>query len=1029
MFLDRIAARIQTLAWGNQAYQYSSKRKDIKKDPYKEAMKALNDKKSEVANEAAEKTEHAPQELQEGLQKIVNKSRSKYERSSSIPKISDQTFLFQTAMNEKQNEQVRREAAAYVKDQALVEKLAEQTQEFIKFPAIKNLTDPKLILKYAEEGIAAAIRKVDNEDTLTKLILKFGNPKRNYHHIRDNVFDDEDMAEAVRTKIKKEDNLRKIIDIRLQQNDKEDADARGGMPSTLLEIAKKSKDPKVLEKILSIPEVGSYGYDEHRKPYQRIALIKLKDKAVAKKVALDPAMSEGVRQVALKIADDSGLYEKAFEKDPEFTEALEHIDNEAFLKKMYKALLTRERPKENNYDEKDRYSVDDLLSKIKDEAFLKKIIETDTGNQQAALNGVHDQKYLKELLDKKEKGDKTLEKISNADIISQLTDQKILKEYYEAAKEESNKAREKHKEGQTGYRKRRFSLDPSEGIRKAAINNIKDNAYLLKVYRGDKDSYVRKHALSLIDDPKILTELFIKEKRKSEKNMLLEELKDNEALMVELLTSGKLDSEYENWVAQHIKSPEVAKKNILDNLHDSNAIYNKMIELVSNDQDFLKKVMNNPKAQTTLKGRLFHFVDDPVFLMKFYKDNEVFFKGSSDDNNILLSHLIEKTEDIDFLFNFVKTSTSYNTSSALEKVLRKATPEMLVDLAMHAKSGEVRKVTIPHIKDINLLKKVAMEDPVNARDLLPHFKDDKNFLGKLLLKSKDPKVRANLVRRVKDQDVLKEVAKTSGELAPLALHSITDEKYLKEILLHTQSFAVAESILGNPNLPIADVKEFALKSKWNVGGSYGRGGELATTVWKRLLAHKEITISDLDKLSDIPTTNVDIIFALIKELENTNEVGMLQHIVLTSSNPRYATKAFKAVRNPEFAETVMQKAKDPEVQKDALLWIAPDGLTPNRVADFIEGLDNTDEPGAVSLDLKHKAYMIGTEDEQDALAKRLPDRLLNERHKKEMSEEDTHYLKPRTSYRDQKGIIKKADHPVVELPQQELLRLLVGLSR
>ena len=976
-------------AWGGGSRRTYYSRDRKKEDPYQDALDAINEKGDEDADEVEDTTEeptqYASEDLQEGLKKIVTKGRSKHERLNSLPKISDQAFLFETSTSDKQNDEVRQAATRYIKDQDMLEKIAALDFEPAKKEAIKRLTDKKLIEKYAKEGFISAISKITDEDLRTDLLIKF---KDNFGY--SSYYNSSLSREALR--VKKDENLAKLLKLAIVKKDE----------GTSQHIAKTTKDEKLLRTIAEKTKGLS----------QSIALIRLKDKNLAKKIAVNPEIQEDVRQVALKIADDPALYGKAFEADPNFTDIIDFIEDDKTLKDLYS---------------KDPKAGPKILPKIKDQEFLKGVIEKDDPNQKHALKGITDQKYLKELMKDKEENEEGLKNIAISDIVAQMTDQDFLKSYYASSKETFNNAYEKHSERQQGANYRKmfdyWTDDPTSQERAAALENIKDDAFLLKVYKNEKNPSVRQKALYQIKDVKTLGDIFAKEKRKTEKVSLIDTLKDNTKLMVELLITEK-DPEVASGIASRIEDPQEAK-DLLTKFKaggssgvESN--YDDFLRIVQDvgDEAFLKKLALDKGASVSLRDMSLNYIKDEKFFVEYYKAN----KDRLNNKGDFVERLIENTEDKETLLEMALTHEGSTARTAFEKLEKMADSATMAKIALKAKKVDLRKKAVPYITDLPILKKIALFDPEIAIQVLPMFKDDKEFLKKLLLESKDRKVKMNLIKRIKDDAILKEIAKGSDDLALEALSRIQDQKFLKEILLSTGNLEVATKIVENKNIPTAVLLEF-ITEKFKFVGWGARS--LAQRVWDHLAVEKAITQKMLDTIGEV---SEDATRPLLEALTKSKDVDLLKHWALSAEGPS-AVDAFDAVRSPEFAEEVMTKAKNQNLRKEALLWIAPGKLTADRVEDFIAAMDATDEPHAISEEIKVRAYQLGNEDEQDALVKHISKENYNERHKKESDEEDRHYMKPRTIYREQKGLIKKQDHPVTDNPQQEVLRLLVRLAR
>lgn len=992
VFLKLVTSKYDIIAWGGRSYHYRGKTKE--EDAYEQALEFLKERDDAAPDEEdtpeVKDSDFAAEELQPGLKQTVLKSRSKNERIAAIPKINDQVFLFQQALSSTQNIDVRVRAAQYVTQQDLVVKLAEVYSDAdIKNEALKNLTDQKLLLKYAEEGYSDALKNIQDEESLTKAVVKM---------LKESQPVDWVLSGMLFKKIKKDNNILSIA----KAIDQKDYD------SSFSAMVHNSSDPQVLNICINQP-YASY------QPFASAALIKLNDKAVAKKVVLNPKKEAEIREVALRVADDEELYKKAYLADPKLTQALDHIKDDPFLKSIYTKSKSAKKP---NYD---------TLPIIEDQDFLKKVIKEDPVAAQYAIQGIKDQAFLKELLKKKEEKDKSLLNVQVSDILRNIDDEELLKKSYAEGLTKLNTVWEKHQADEEGNRRKtRFDFssdDPTNRLREAALEKITDNKFLLKVYRGDKNPGVRRTALSLIKDEKILKDILSKEKRKTEKIDLIDTLKENQQFLIDLIDS-EVDPDILSEIYRRIDDADLVKKYILN--HPQYTIRNDFFNLIENDAEFIAKLLKKKDIATSLRDQLITTLKDKKTVISYAKEH--FQRLIKEDDLGVLDKAIDLSDkdDADFLKQIAITSKDRDATNALDNLSRFASSDDMLEIATTAKNVSVRELALPHVTDMKSLKKIALKDPAVALKLLPKFKDDKEFLKKLLLESTSEKVQMNLVRRVKDQDVLKKVASGEGPVALEALQYINDESFLNEILFASQNIEVVKKLLVNKNLSIDTLKKAVMENKFMAHG----GGRIEPVLFEtidKLIEAKKFDRTVFDAVSN-NAENSRTIAKLLKKLGEAGHGDEIEKIALDKHSA--ATYAFDLERkNPEFALKALKEAKNAVVRLEAHLWISPDDLKPDMVEALIKAKSDTAYPNEISKDLLLKAYQIGNEEEQDALVSSISDRHYNARHHKEKSEEDYPYMKPRTQYKDQKGLIKEADHGVIENHNQELLRMLVRHAR
>jgi hypothetical protein len=735
-------------------------------------------------------------------------------------------------------------------------------------------------------------------------------------------------------------------------------------------IVRKFDNEEVLKRIvLSDPKGGSYYWQSYMKP-TKVALVKLNDVEFSKKIALEDAekRDESLRYIAALIVDSQDVWKELYSKY-KITGALKHIKDQEFLK--------------GTVDEKEEEYA--ALEYIEDQDFLKKIATTSDSYRA----------------------------VSSA--LDNITDQKFLREYVENRLEYARYAYENIED--EDYLKERFQATEDLHTKTAILHGIKDEKFLAQVAKKASAQNVRLAAVRSIKSGDVLADIFLKARGVGDKQAIINALKGKDDILIDLAEKDKeKGGTYVTQIYRTIESKEAAKKVLESGVFD---YY--LYHIVEEDKDYLKKLINSEEVSFAVRDAVAERLadDDKELGTKYYLENEERLLKENKAKDFI--DKIDDTEAIETFLLSDRTRNGYEQKNAFDRLVELGEMESMQRIARSFYvDKEIRKKAVHHIADLDTLKEIALESGDLAEVLLPKFKKDKKFLDKLLVTTTSSKVRTALLKVTKDQNILKEVAKGDNEEALVALSRLDDPKHLKEVLLSTKKLSVVKALLANKHIDVDTVEEYFKKN-------LGRDVNTAVSCAKILYENGKVTKGFIDSVPSF----IDPTFAYMGlawvVADNKEDDLLLQIVVSAPRDP--AIYAFRRNRDPEFAEKVYKEAKVPDVKGEALLRFTPEKLKPEMVEEFINALSETEEPQAVSMELKVAAYKAGNDMQQDFLVNRIPSRHWNERHLKDKEQEEYHYLKPKTQFKYQKGIIKQMDHEVSEMPQQEILRLLVRLAR
>jgi len=321
----------------------------------------------------------------------------------------------------------------------------------------------------------------------------------------------------------------------------------------------------------------------------RLAAVEfLKDEETLKEVALDDASSK-VRQAALlKIKDDDFLKSVAEGEKTEYSDkavALKKITDKEWLKKYVKDRMDKEG---------DNSPIHEVVHDLDDEAFAKEIF--DTGKyQEQALKNISDKKYLQEQFKKlieKAKGNRDEDYISD-DLLSEM----IKKSGLDDA--ELMEVVQLPKGG--GYGSRR------DTPKKIAIKNIKDQNILKSLVTDPKvDNEFKEEALKKVTDQDLLKSVLKDEKADTDlKKVAIPSIKDQKFLI--------------DWF-----SPLMEGKS-----GDAYTYAEEMADAVD-DQDFLKKIIENDEISAYNKEGAFKKIKDKKWLQEAMDKDEELKRWSSE---------------------------------------------------------------------------------------------------------------------------------------------------------------------------------------------------------------------------------------------------------------------------------------------------------------------------------------------------------------------------------------------------------------
>ena len=899
----------------------------------------------------------APKDMQESLRNIVLKSRSPIERERAIDKVDDD-FLVEQIKNPKQMQRVRLHALQFAPPESIDDIVANSDDPVIKSKAIDLCKNKDLILKY--------VKDTDDSSQLWKLDVRTVIDNFPHNFILGDVQDHNDFFSFM-GKLESPKDIIFVLDKFFSAPDYSEFGnyGRERLLEFTLPLLQKIKDKDFCKKIISSKKLPS-------DKLQAYIVLLLKDDKLFIKGLLDREnIYDGTRKLILEIVDDQKLYKeeaaKAIQKllkpddgeddeeDDEFKTGDYGISEKGDSKvlTLYHAsfgsyLLGQIKDDKFVKDmiEKFSLSVPNVVTKLKGDDFLKKYYAK-TQDAQALIN-IDDDEYLLNIYKTSKDADSLLKYVKNENF--------LIAKYQDILKRTPDTS--SHHERDSWGRKRAD-----------ALNNIKDQDFLIYVAKKDPSYVTRKAAIKNITDMATVEKFLLRETSKNGKKEILDVI-DNQDILMRFIMKQK-DPEIQRWayekldvesitklVTENFASLNVPKNYVkkmdvgtLKKLIEKNEIVaERYISLVTKDQDFILKVLREyPK----LAGQVINTISNEKVLKKLLVD----------ENALSYFNSFDKITD-HALLEYILLNKDNMYVNDVSNILMQLNPsqEFLKSLIENAPSVTAKE-TASFITDVDFM--VNIINTTSKHDLIEH-----------LYKKVWPHIKGDLEK-------LKKLAKSKSV-------------YVLEKILPS---------LANQDKALSQV----VKSLNDIGG-YGVESLIAKAI--SLLSDKKHIIKMLSNLSVHQMAQID--------------PKITHDWLLGVDDKDISFRKARALIQPNNALDVYNTAKSDTVKSAAIIEVAknnfPESLTKDIIDSFVSGMQQTDRPYEIDKGVIKMVYDHATEKQQDMLAGYMENSQLNERHRDALHRP---YLAP--TKKDKK--FTPLEHSVEKNPINQLFRLLIHLAR
>lgn len=350
----------------------------------------------------------------------------------------------------------------------------------------------------------------------------------------------------------------------------------------------------------------------------------------------------------------------------------------------------------------------------------------------------------------------------------------------------------------------RAQIDKDPKLRIAALNRLSDeNQHLFaKIATQDSDGYVRKEAISRLDDQDLLAQLAIGDPSGGVREHAAERI-TNQVLLAAVFTrtayepsrravlrnftdQGLLAKIFESstdkhmrcaaveaiddhallaWIARHDKESDVRSKAV-GKLTDQKLLAelavtdpsDSVCRLASdkvNDPAALAHIAFNSPSQPARLAAIQRLKDDPVTLGKV---------ALQDQDWLIRDIAVEGVVDQALLAHIAISDTQPNVRESA--VCKLDDQQLLFEINKHDKNGHVRAAALRHLKDKALLARIAMEsDNVDFRkDAIERIADDQDTLTKIAFAETDTTARRFAVGKIRQEATLARIAMEDVDL-------------------------------------------------------------------------------------------------------------------------------------------------------------------------------------------------------------------------------------------------------------------------
>ena len=908
----------------------------------------------------------APKDMQESLKNIVLKSRSPIERERAIEKVED-AFLVEQIKNPKQMQRVRLHALQFAPPESIDDIVANSDDPVIKSKAIDLCNNKDLILKY--------VKDTDDYSQLWKLDVRtvIDNFPHNFKagDVCTNSYRGHNDFYRFMNKLESPKDIIFVLDKCFSAPDYSVV-GKYGLETFLaftLPLLQKIKDKDFCKKIISSKTLPSDKFQAY------IVLLLKDDKSFIKELLDRKNIYDDTRKLILEIVDDQKLYKEEAAKaiqnllKPEKTEKDEKDDEEddefktsdygtsekgdSKVLSLYGGsfgsyLLGQIKDDKFVKDmiEKFSLSVPNVVTKLKGDDFLKKYYAK-TQDAQALIN-IDDDEYLLNIYKTSKDADSLLKYVKN---------EKFLKTKYQDILK-STPDTSSHRERDSWGRKRAD-----------ALNNIKDQDFLIEVAKKDPSYVTRKAAIKNITDMATVEKFLLRETSKNGKKEILDVI-DNQDILMRFIKKQK-DPEIQRWAYEKLDVESITKL-VTENFASLDV-----------PEDYVKKM-------------------DVGTLKKLIEKNEI----------VAERYISLVTKDQDFLLKvlreYPKLAEQVINTVSNEKVLKK----LLVDENALSNFYSFDKITDHALLEYILLNKDNMY--VNdVSNILMQLNPSQEFLKSLIENA--PSVTAKEAASfITDVDFMVNIINTTSK------HDLIEHLYKKvwphikgdlekiKKLAKSKSVYVLEKIL--PSLANQDKALSQVVKSLNDIGGYGVESLIVKAI--SLLSDKKHITKMLPSLS-------------IHQMEQIDP-KIAHDWLLEVDDKDISFRKARALIQPNNALDVYNTAKSDTVKSAAIIEVTknnfPESLTKDIIDSFVLGMQQTDRPYEIDKGVIKMVYDHATEKQQDMLAGYVEKSQLNERHRDALHRP---YLAP--TKKDRK--FTPLEHSVEKNPINQLFRLLIHLAR
>ena len=340
-------------------------------------------------------------------------------------------------------------------------------------------------------------------------------------------------------------------------------------------------------------------------------------------------------------------------------------------------------------------------------------------------------------------------------------------------------------------------------IRKLAIRKINDNCLLYEIALNDSKKTVKREAIIQMDDEDLLIKLkreikynyyylspIIRE-RITDIHMEMAKSSTDESVLINLALNDS-DS-YVRYYA--VKNPHLNNPDVLELIifNDSNNLVRREAISKINDEKVLIEVAQNDSDSWVRNSAVYNLdsSNQDIFIDIFYNDEDNGVK------NVALS----KIKDQNILKEQVENGDEKRVYYAIKNL---EDEKLLKDTYKKFASSKIQEAIIenPNLTDEKFFEDIVLNE--YWRLGIPALKriNDGSILANIAQKSSDHFLRKNAVKRIKDPDVLLDLAYNCDDFDTVeracANPNLSDESILKDIY-YDGNFPAMLGVLRNPN--------------------------------------------------------------------------------------------------------------------------------------------------------------------------------------------------------------------------------------